>query len=53
LKFDAYGPTLTIWVNTVKLTRVTNGDYTAGLDGLAVEHGAIVVYTNLLIQIYQ
>jgi hypothetical protein len=53
LTFDAYGPTLTIWVNGVKLKQVTNRDYTTGLDGLAVEHGATVVYTNLLIQVYQ
>lgn len=53
LKFDANGPTLTIWVNDVKLKQVTNSDYTTGLDGLTVEHGAKVVYTNLLIQVYQ
>jgi hypothetical protein len=53
LTFDAYGPTLTIWVNGIKLKQVTNSDYTTGLDGLAVEHGATVVYTNLLIQFYQ
>jgi len=53
LTFDAYGPTLTIWVNGVKLKQVTNSDYTTGLDGLTVEHGATVVYTNLVILIYR
>ena len=53
LTFDAYGPTLTIWVNGVKLKQVTNSDYMIGLDGLAVEHGATVLYTNLMIEVYQ
>jgi hypothetical protein len=53
LALDAYGPTLTVLINGVKVGQVMNSDYTVGLTGLVVEHGATVVYTNLIVQRYE